>query len=231
MNVVSIAEPRDFHREMMIRRHSVDRSLAFKDWRQAVAAVEDRRRRRLGLGPDAEARRKSVAAGDGFAAPGSSGSLAPSSPLAKSVLKSVLDDRPSAQAGSVPMSSGDSPDDAGPAGVASSSTSAKTAGAGAVSDVGDFGDYQQSDRLAEAVIIATQDAEHVGPALELARQGYHMLLEKPMAPTPEECLRICKAVQRSGKIFACGHVLRYTPYMSLIKRLIDSGSIGDVVNV
>lgn len=194
----------------------------------------------------------------------------PSSPLAKSVVKSVLDDDSAASPASVPMS-GDSPDGghggrasaaaasggdgrgsptmpgasgrAGPfVGSSGASGAASHSGASAGGPQGPSrastgapsGEGEQflpEDRLAEAVIIATQDAEHIGPALAFARQGYHMLLEKPMATNPRDCLRICRAVQKSGKIFACGHVLRYTPYMTMIKGLIDDGTIGDVVNV
>jgi len=39
------------------------------------------------------------------------------------------------------------------------------------------------DKLADAVIVATQDAMHADPAVAFAAKGYHMLLEKPMAPT------------------------------------------------
>src|SRR5688572_13736350 len=37
-------------------------------------------------------------------------------------------------------------------------------------------------RLADAVIVATQDRDHVGPAVAFAEAGYHILLEKPVAP-------------------------------------------------
>ena len=49
-------------------------------------------------------------------------------------------------------------------------------------------------RLADAVVIATPDALHVEPAEAFAAAGYHMLLEKPMAPTEEGCRRIVRAV-------------------------------------
>ncbi len=39
----------------------------------------------------------------------------------------------------------------------------------------------------------------------LAEQGYHILCEKPMATSPEECIRMADAVKKSGKIFGIGH--------------------------
>ena len=97
-----------------------------------------------------------------------------------------------------------------------------------------FTDWQQAaerERFADAVIIATQDAMHVDPAAAFAEKGYHMLLEKPMAPDEEGCRQIHAAVSRSGIIFAVCHVLRYTRYTQKLKSLIDSGLIGEVVTV
>jgi predicted dehydrogenase len=86
-------------------------------------------------------------------------------------------------------------------------------------------------RLAEAVIVATPDREHVGPATALAGLGYHVLLEKPIAPTWEECVAVVEAVERAGVILAVCHVMRYTPYTEAVKRVVDGGALGQVVGV
>ena len=86
-------------------------------------------------------------------------------------------------------------------------------------------------RLADAAIVATQDADHVGPAVTLADNGYHLLVEKPLAPTEEECAELVRAVTDAGVLFAVCHVLRYRPYTRLVKRLLDEGRIGDVMSV
>jgi len=96
-----------------------------------------------------------------------------------------------------------------------------------------FTDWRQAaelPRFADAVVIATQDAMHVEPAVAFAEKGYHVLLEKPMAPNEADCRRIVAAV--NGKvIFAVGHVMRYTLYSRAMKRLLDSGAIGDIVSM
>jgi predicted dehydrogenase len=84
-------------------------------------------------------------------------------------------------------------------------------------------------RLADAVVVATQDREHVGPAIAFADAGYHILLEKPVAPTEEEGLAIAAAAERSGVRLAVCHVLRYTPHTRLVKNLL--GRIGALVAV
>ncbi|MGI5244248.1 Gfo/Idh/MocA family protein [Dactylosporangium sp. CA-139066] len=87
------------------------------------------------------------------------------------------------------------------------------------------------ERVADAAIVATQDSLHAGPAVLLAGRGYHLLLEKPMAPDEPSATRIADAVLRAGVIAAVCHVLRYTPYTTLLKRLLDEGRIGRLVSV
>lgn len=86
-------------------------------------------------------------------------------------------------------------------------------------------------RLADAAIVSTQDSEHVAPATALARAGYHLLVEKPLAPSPEECAELVGAVTEAGVLFAVCHVMRYRPYTRLVKRLIGEGRIGEIVSV
>jgi predicted dehydrogenase len=97
-----------------------------------------------------------------------------------------------------------------------------------------FRDWRQAldePALADAVIIATPDREHTGPCLAALSRGYHVLLEKPIAPTEEECRRIRAAAAASDRIVGVCHVLRYTPYFRELKALIDSGVIGQVISV
>lgn len=97
-----------------------------------------------------------------------------------------------------------------------------------------FRDWREAaalPRFADAVVIATQDALHAEPALAFAGQGYHLLLEKPMAPSAGDCLRIAAAAERSGVLLAVCHVLRYTRYTQLLKQILDSGRIGQIVSL
>ncbi|WP_034262447.1 Gfo/Idh/MocA family protein [Actinospica robiniae] len=87
------------------------------------------------------------------------------------------------------------------------------------------------DRAADAVVISSPDACHAEHAVLAARRGYPMLLEKPMALSEQDCARIIDAVEEAGVVFAVGHVLRYTPYTRLLKRVLDSGRIGTIVSV
>ncbi|SEF55783.1 Oxidoreductase family, C-terminal alpha/beta domain [Nonomuraea solani] len=86
-------------------------------------------------------------------------------------------------------------------------------------------------RQADAVIIATQDRDHVEPAVRFAELGYDILLEKPMAVSEDDCRRIVAAAERSDAVFAVCHVLRYTPYTRALKALLDAGRIGEIVSI
>jgi predicted dehydrogenase len=95
-----------------------------------------------------------------------------------------------------------------------------------------FPDWQaalHAGRVAQAVLICTQDREHVAPAVAFARAGWDILLEKPMATTPEGCRAVARAVAESDVLFGVCHVLRYAPATVALKQLIDAGGIGDVV--
>jgi predicted dehydrogenase len=95
----------------------------------------------------------------------------------------------------------------------------------------DWKDMAKKDKFADAVIIATQDHMHKAPTLAFAKKKYHILLEKPMAPDEKSCKDITKAVKSKKIIFAVGHVLRYTRYTQKLKSLLDSGFIGEVMNI
>lgn len=100
--------------------------------------------------------------------------------------------------------------------------------------VREFSDWRElaaGPKDADAVVIATRDTEHVEPAVRFAELGYHVLLEKPMAVNLDDCHRIADAAERAGVVLAVCHVLRYTPYTQQVKEIVDSGRIGDVVNV
>jgi len=86
-------------------------------------------------------------------------------------------------------------------------------------------------RFADAVLICTQDRMHAEPAEAFAALGYHILLEKPMAPDEAQCRRIVAAIEKAGVMLAVGHVLRYTPYTRAVKAIVESGQLGDIMSV
>lgn len=83
-------------------------------------------------------------------------------------------------------------------------------------------------KIADAVINATMDSLHVQTALPLLKQGYDMLLEKPVTSDRQELLDLKKTADENGcKLMIC-HVLRYTPFYKKIKEILLSGEIGKI---
>jgi predicted dehydrogenase len=97
--------------------------------------------------------------------------------------------------------------------------------------VSDWRELAERPRLADAVLIMTQDALHEAPAIAFAARGYDILLEKPMAPQADACQRIVAAAQAGGGLFAVCHSMRYTAYTRTLKRLLEAGAIGQIVTV
>lgn len=87
------------------------------------------------------------------------------------------------------------------------------------------------DKLADLMFITTQDRQHVGHALPALKKGYDLLLEKPVSPKLEECRELLKTAQACGRKVVVCHVLRYTPFYTKLKEILDAGTIGDVVTV
>jgi predicted dehydrogenase len=86
-------------------------------------------------------------------------------------------------------------------------------------------------RRTAAAIIATGDTQHVEPALAAIERGYHVLLEKPIAPEPGDCIRVVEAAERAGVILQIGHVLRHSAFYATARRVVEEGRLGDLVTL
>ena len=95
----------------------------------------------------------------------------------------------------------------------------------------DWAELLGEDRLAPLAIVATGDTLHVEPTLAAFARGYHVLLEKPIAPTPGECVRVVEAAEAAQRMLQIGHVLRYTPFYRRVHEIIESGVLGELVSL
>lgn len=80
----------------------------------------------------------------------------------------------------------------------------------------------------DAVIIATPDHWHGTMAIDAARAGKHVYLEKPMSWTVPETYMIRDAVKQSGVVFQFGHQGRQTDSYLNAKQIIDKNILGPV---
>ena len=96
-----------------------------------------------------------------------------------------------------------------------------------------FTDYRDmiADPAIDAVIIASPDQDHRQMILDSLNAGKHILCEKPLALTREDCGAIVEAVKKSDKKFMVGQICRYTPGFKQAKEIIESGAIGELTFV
>lgn len=89
----------------------------------------------------------------------------------------------------------------------------------------------QKEKLADIMIIATQDRQHVPMAIPALRRGYDLLLEKPISPVLSDCLTLQALARETGRSVTVCHVLRYTEFFGTIKRLLSEGRIGKLLSM
>jgi myo-inositol 2-dehydrogenase/D-chiro-inositol 1-dehydrogenase/scyllo-inositol 2-dehydrogenase (NAD+) len=94
-----------------------------------------------------------------------------------------------------------------------------------------FSDYQQLIEKGgvDAVVIVTPTKLHRDIAVAAAGAGKHILCEKPMAMTPEECDEMMAAADAAKVKLQIGFMRRFDPAFYETKRRILMGEIGDVV--
>lgn len=78
----------------------------------------------------------------------------------------------------------------------------------------------------DAVILNLPHGLHASASIFFLEAGLHVLVEKPMANTVEECDAMNEAAEKSGKKLAIAHVQRYMAVNRKIKEIIDSGELG-----
>ncbi|MFN6017169.1 MAG: Gfo/Idh/MocA family protein [Verrucomicrobiota bacterium] len=92
-------------------------------------------------------------------------------------------------------------------------------------------DLCNSDLVFDAAIIATLDNLHTAPVLACLRRGCHVLVEKPLANTLQDCLLIEEAQRQAGVIVSVCHTLRYMEAFRRIKQIVQDGLIGRLIHV
>ncbi len=94
-------------------------------------------------------------------------------------------------------------------------------------------DYREvlADDSIDAISITTHIHDHRDLAIAALKAGKHVLLEKPMAPTVEDCDRILEAAEQGDGMFMVGHICRFDPRVALAKQAVDAGDVGRIVSM
>lgn len=83
----------------------------------------------------------------------------------------------------------------------------------------------------EAVVIASPNHLHAPHSLAALSSGRHVLVEKPMAISVEDCEAMIAAAARAGLVLAVGHEMRHFTLFEEVRRLLQSGVLGQPLHL
>ena len=81
----------------------------------------------------------------------------------------------------------------------------------------------------DGVIVATPNQFHVSNALACIDAGVAALVEKPVAPTVEDGVRLCEAVERADAKVLVGHHRAHSPILAKARAIVEQGTLGSLV--
>lgn len=83
----------------------------------------------------------------------------------------------------------------------------------------------------DAALVCSPPSYHIAQASFLLESGMHCFIEKPMSHNLEGIEALFETASKKQKMVFIGYILRFSPMLVKIKRLIDSGGIGNVLSV
>jgi predicted dehydrogenase len=84
-----------------------------------------------------------------------------------------------------------------------------------------------ADPALDAVAVATPVPTHADLTVRVLEAGKHCFVEKPLAQSVADAERAVRAARDSGRVLMVGHLLEYHPGVQMLKRLSESGELGD----
>jgi predicted dehydrogenase len=89
-------------------------------------------------------------------------------------------------------------------------------------------DYRELVDKVDAVLIALPHDLHYECGMFFAHHNKHILMEKPLCNTEEECLKLIETCEKQDVTLMCAYPVRYWPGIVKLKELLDSGEYGKV---
>ena len=90
-----------------------------------------------------------------------------------------------------------------------------------------YDEYERCLQEVDAVYIATPNSEHANFAVRAAKAGKHVLCEKPLAVTHDECRRMIKAAKEADIKLMTAYRLHFEPLFLEVLDIVRSGKIGE----
>lgn len=87
------------------------------------------------------------------------------------------------------------------------------------------------DDAVNAIYIATPPSSHATFAIMAMRSGKPVYVEKPLAASYEDCVRVNRISEETGVPCFVAYYRRYLPYFQRVKRIVDAGVLGNIINV
>ena len=87
-----------------------------------------------------------------------------------------------------------------------------------------------ADSDVNAVYVCTPHHLHKEHALAAIRAGKHVLCEKPLAITTDDCLLIVREAERAGVVLAVAYYRRFYPVAERLKAVVESGRLGSLTS-
>lgn len=88
-----------------------------------------------------------------------------------------------------------------------------------------------NDDRVDAVVIATPTSTHYDLGIQALEAGRHVMVEKPLAASLEQCHRLCQAADSAGLILMVGHVFLYNQTVRYVKQLLDEDALGQLMHL
>ncbi|MFC5952183.1 Gfo/Idh/MocA family protein [Pseudonocardia lutea] len=87
---------------------------------------------------------------------------------------------------------------------------------------------QEALPLVDAVVVATPPTTHVPLALRALEAGKHVLVEKPLATTAVDALRLIRAADRAERVLMVGHTFEYNAAVWKLRELVEENELGEL---
>lgn len=85
--------------------------------------------------------------------------------------------------------------------------------------------------LVDGVFLVLPNTQHAPQAIVAAKRGLHVIAEKPMAPTLQECAEMIQTAKDNNVVLAVAHCMNWAPPVVKARELVASGAIGDVISI
>lgn len=92
-------------------------------------------------------------------------------------------------------------------------------------------DYKTMVNYVDAVLVALPHDLHYECGIFFARHKKHILMEKPLCNTEEECMRLNSVCEEENVVLMCAYPVRFWPGIQKLKELVDSGEYGKIIQM